>query len=213
LWPSRWSGTTRPKAPPPRVLVEARRAAGIRRGPAAAAPRRPHSGRLTETGDPTYPYRAQVLRRLDPGTRVLGVLRAGPGDSLRVVPTDKKARSDYELSPSDAGGAEPGELVAVELAGDARRGTARAKVTERFGSVSDQRNIALIAIHQHGIPDRVSPRGDRRGRARQAGPGQGPRSISPMCRSSPSIRPMPAIMTMRCGPPPTTTRPTPAASR
>jgi ribonuclease R len=139
--------------PPPRILVEARRAAGT--GEDKQPPRAGDRimARLSETGDATYPYRAQVLRRLEPGTRILGVLRAGPGGSLRVVPADKKARNEYELSQPDAGGAQPGELVAVELAGDPRRGIARAKITERFGSVSDQRNIALIAIHQHGIPD------------------------------------------------------------
>jgi ribonuclease R len=142
------------QGPPPRVLVEARRAAGT--GEDKQPPRTGDRilARLTETGDAAYPYSARVLRRLEAGTRVLGVLRAGPGESLRVIPTDKKARNEYELSASDAGGGMPGELVAVELAGDPRRGVARAKVTERFGSVTDQRNIALIAIHQHGIPDR-----------------------------------------------------------
>jgi ribonuclease R len=142
------------QGPAPRILVEARRAAGT--GEDRQPPRTGDRilARLAETGDTAYPYSAQVLRRLEAGTRVLGVLRAGPGDTLRVIPTDKKARNEYELSAADAGGGVPGELVAVELAGDPRRGVARAKVTERFGSVSDQRNIALIAIHQHGIPDK-----------------------------------------------------------
>jgi ribonuclease R len=141
------------QGPPPRILVDAKRATGP--GEDKQPPRAGDRilARLSETGDATYPYSARVLRRLEAGTRVLGVLRAGPGDALRVIPTDKKARNEFELSASDAGGGVPGELVAVELSGDPRRGIARAKVIERFGSVSDQRNIALIAIHQHGIPD------------------------------------------------------------
>jgi ribonuclease R len=145
------------QGPPPRILVDARRATGP--GEDKQPPRAGDRilARLSETGDATYPYSARVLRRLEAGTRVLGVLRAGPGDALRVIPTDKKARNEFELSASDAGGGVPGELVAVELSGDPRRGIARAKVIERFGSVLDQRNIALIAIHQHGIPDQFPP--------------------------------------------------------
>jgi ribonuclease R len=145
------------QGPPPRILVDAKRATGP--GEDKQPPRAGDRilARLSETGDATYPYSARVLRRLEAGTRVLGVLRAGPGEALRVIPTNKKARNEFELSASDAGGGVPGELVAVELSGDPRRGIARAKVIERFGSVSDQRNIALIAIHQHGIPDQFPP--------------------------------------------------------
>ena len=150
--PLEWDDET--QGPPPRILVEQRRAAGSGEDRQPPRPGDRILARLAETGDETYPYRAEVLRRLEAGTRVLGVLRSGPGETLRVIPTDKKARNEYELAPSDAGGGVPGELVAVELSGDPRRGIARARVTERFGSVTDQRNIALIAIHQHGIPDK-----------------------------------------------------------
>jgi hypothetical protein len=181
------------QGPPPRILVEARRAAGT--GEDKQPPRAGDRilARLTETGDAAYPYSARVLRRLEAGTRVLGVLRAGPGDTLRVIPTDKKARNEYELSQSDAGGGVPGELVAVELAGDPRRGVARAKVTERFGSVTDQRNIALIAIHQHGIPDQfpreVIDEAERASPAPDQGPGRPAQGAADHHRSARRPRP------------------------
>jgi ribonuclease R len=145
------------QGPPPRVLVEAARAAGRRED------RRPPGegdhvlAKLSETGDQAYPYRAQVIRRIAAGSRVLGVLRPGPGGGFRVAPTEKKARGELDVEARDAGGAEPGELVAIEVVRDRRRGATRAKVTQRFGSVSDQRNISLIAIHQHGIPESFPP--------------------------------------------------------
>ncbi len=51
-------------------------------------------------------------------------------------------------------GARDGELVEAEIANGQGRGLPSARVRRRLGDLTDQRNISLIAIHQHGIPDR-----------------------------------------------------------
>ena len=111
--------------------------------------------RLKESGDADYPYEARLLRRLSArATRILGVLRPS-GPDFRLVPADKKARGgELEVLAADSDGATPGELVAAETYRDTGRGLTRARVVERLGSMDDQRNISLIAIHQHGIPNR-----------------------------------------------------------
>jgi ribonuclease R len=53
-------------------------------------------------------------------------------------------------------GARPGELVSAEVVRDRGRGLIEARIVERLGPLGDQRNISLIAIHQHGIPDRFA---------------------------------------------------------
>ena len=62
--------------------------------------------------------------------------------------------------PGDDTGARNGELVEVEIARDSGRGLPMARVRERLGDLDDQRNISLIAIHQHGIPDEFPAAGD-----------------------------------------------------
>src|SRR3546814_4985163 len=52
---------------------------------------------------------------------------------------------------SDAGDAQPGDLVLVEKAGRPPRITGR--VVERLGDPFEPRSFSLIAIHQKGIPD------------------------------------------------------------
>ncbi|NNF78264.1 MAG: ribonuclease R, partial [Rhizobiales bacterium] len=49
-----------------------------------------------------------------------------------------------------------GELVSAELTRDKGRGLRGARVRERLGKLDDQRNISLIALHEHGIRDAFS---------------------------------------------------------
>ena len=65
--------------------------------------------RLTRT-DPGA-YEARVMRRLaDAPDRALGVVTA-VGESMRIVPVEKRARAEFLLAPEARMGAEPGELV------------------------------------------------------------------------------------------------------
>ncbi len=104
-------------------------------------------------------YEGRMIRKLDYRKgRLLGVFRAVRGVGARVVPVDKKSRHEMSVNRSDEGGAQPGELVEVEVTRDQGRGLATARVRRRLGDLRDQRNISLIAIHEHAIPSEFSDR-------------------------------------------------------
>jgi ribonuclease R len=105
-------------------------------------------------GKGPYSHRAKVMRVLsDRAGRVLAIFRLVKGEGARLVPVDKKARYDLQVMKGDEGGALNGELVAAEIVKDQGRGMPIARVRERLGDMEDPRNISLIAIHQHGIPN------------------------------------------------------------
>jgi ribonuclease R len=99
-------------------------------------------------------YEARVIRRLErkTATRLIGVLRDAPATGWRLVPINKKERTEYALDKSDLGGAKHNELVAAEPKAGRIAGFARVKVIERIGSMDSPKTISLIAIHDHGIP-------------------------------------------------------------
>jgi len=99
-------------------------------------------------------YEARIIRRLDreTTTRLIGVLRDAPATGWRLVPINKKERTEYALDKSDLGGAKHNELVAAEPKGGRIAGFSRVKVVERIGSMDSPSTISLIAIHDHGIP-------------------------------------------------------------
>jgi ribonuclease R len=99
-------------------------------------------------------YEARIIRRLEreSQTRLIGVLRDAPSTGWRLVPIDKKARTEYALDKSDLGGAKHNELVAAEPKPGRIAGFSRVKVVERIGSMDSPKTISLIAIHDHGIP-------------------------------------------------------------
>ncbi len=138
-WDERMAGK------PPRVVIEA--GEPPRKGDRVLAKIEPvHGGR--------YRFRAKVIRKLsDPSKRILGVYRVVKGHGARIVPVDKKARNELQVLAGDENGAQNGELVEVELSNDRGRGLPLARVRERLGDLGNQRNISLIAIHQHGIPN------------------------------------------------------------
>ncbi len=118
-----------------------------RRGQPALAPGQRVLARLKATGPGRY--EARTLRRIDdaPG-RILGVFRAPD----RLVPTDRRSKSEWRIPPGEDGGAEPGEIVAAEPLPHAGLGLKPARVTERLGRLGDARSVSLICIHTHGIP-------------------------------------------------------------
>ncbi|HEY2011138.1 MAG TPA: ribonuclease R [Rhizomicrobium sp.] len=107
--------------------------------------------RLRSDGDH---YEARIIRRLERESqaRLIGVLREAPQAGWRLVPIDKKARTEYALDKADLGGAKHNELVAAEPKPGRIAGFSRVKVVERIGSMDSPKTISLIAIHDHGIP-------------------------------------------------------------
>jgi ribonuclease R len=85
--------------------------------------------------------------------RTLGIFRATQSGA-RIIPVDKKALGrEMQVAAGAEGGAEDGELVAVDVMKEGRFGLPRAKVRERIGRVDSEKAISLIAIHTHGIPN------------------------------------------------------------
>ncbi|MDT7934804.1 MAG: VacB/RNase II family 3'-5' exoribonuclease [Sphingomonadaceae bacterium] len=131
-------GWDKPGAPPRVRVAERRRQSALGVGDRVLA-------RIEETG---RGYTAHPMKRLERrADAILGILRRD-GAGLSLVPTDKKARLD--LPVTDAGGAEPGDLVLAEPVGRGMRQAVR--VTERLGDPFAPRAFSLIAIHAKGIP-------------------------------------------------------------
>ncbi|MFN4143186.1 ribonuclease R [Aestuariivirga sp.] len=136
---------------PPRVVIE-----GVEQ-----APRKGDRvlAKIQSSRDGRYKFRARVIKTLsDRSNKVLGVYRVLPGLGPRIVPVDKKARHELQVLKGEESGAIDGELVEAEIARDRGRGLPMARVRDRLGDLNDQRNISLIAIHHHGIPNEFPER-------------------------------------------------------
>ncbi|SIT81445.1 ribonuclease R [Pontibaca methylaminivorans] len=113
--------------------------------------------RLSVVHAEDHNYEARVIRRIgfSPET-VLGIYRTG-AEGGRIVPIDKGRHKEWIVPLEAAGGATDGELVEAELSGRRDRlGLPKARVLERLGDATAPKAVSLIAIHQHGIPDRFS---------------------------------------------------------
>ena len=86
---------------------------------------------------------------------VVGVFELSGGQG-RIVPTNRRLRTEYAVQGADSAGAQPGEVVRADVIGGGGRGRTRARVRERIGDLDDPRTLSLIAIEEHGIPHRFS---------------------------------------------------------
>jgi ribonuclease R len=112
----------------------------------------------TEESDGT-PYRGRIIKVIAHAkTRLLGIFRTLPDGGGRLVPVDKKqAGRELNIAKADAGGAQDGDLVSVDLVRTRGFGLASGKVKERLGSLASEKAVSLIAIHSHEIPQAFSP--------------------------------------------------------
>ncbi|HLH91763.1 MAG TPA: ribonuclease R [Xanthobacteraceae bacterium] len=103
--------------------------------------------------DDAIRYLGRVIKLIERAKqRVLGIFRA-VADGGRLVPIDKKnAGRELTIAPRQTGGAQDGDLVAVEMHKVGRFGLPIAHVKERLGSLASEKAVSLIAIHAHGIP-------------------------------------------------------------
>jgi len=143
--PLEWQG----EGPEPRVLVIPRES-----DPALGAGSR-ILARLTEVEGEDHAYSARLIRKIGSNPlKILGVFRKG-SEGGRIVPVEKGSTKEWTVAPGEDHGARDGELVEAEQAGPkARLGLPRARIVARLGDPSEPRAVSLIAIHQHGIPDR-----------------------------------------------------------
>ena len=111
-------------------------------------------GRLSEVNLEDRDYDARLIRKLGTNAiKVLGIFRKG-SDGGRIVPIDKGADKEWRVGRDDDLGARDGELVEAEQAGPKRMCLPSARIIARLGDPAGPKAVSLIAIHQHGIPDR-----------------------------------------------------------
>ena len=142
--PQDWEG----EAPPPRILYVPRRG-----DPALGAGDR-FLAKLQPVEDPDrLSYEARLIKKIAPGARrMLGIYRES-AEGGRIVPVDKKSDREWIVPAGAAEGAQDGELVEAEATGGPRMGLPRARIAARLGDPGAPRQVSLIAIHAHGIPD------------------------------------------------------------
>jgi len=108
--------------------------------------------------DKAAAYRGRVIKVVDhTKARILGIFRALPGGGGRLIGVDKKqAGRELNIAKADAGGAQDGDLVSVDLIRSRGFGLSSGRVKERLGSLATEKAVSLIAIHSHEIPQDFS---------------------------------------------------------
>jgi ribonuclease R len=142
--PVTWSGA----APAPILrLVETGISDSLAIGERAAARLIP-----LETGE----IEARIIRKLEPaGERIIGTFH-NAREGGRLVPTDRRNRTEYRVALRDAGSAGDGELVVAQQLPAGRLGAPRARILERLGPATDPGAVSRLAIVTYGIPTEFS---------------------------------------------------------
>ena len=101
-----------------------------------------------------YGYEAEPIKKLprEKG-RVLGIFRAHPRGGGTIDPVDRRDLKTWPVRDGGEGEAKDGDLVRFDIVSRHRGGVPEARVNETLGNPRDQRQISLIAVHAHGIPD------------------------------------------------------------
>ena len=142
--PANWDGDDAP----PRIVL-----ATPRKNDPALGPGDRFLGRLTRLSDGAYAYEARIVKKLGRGAkRVLGLFRQDHRGGGRILPVDKRHHDEFSVDPTDANGAQDGELVEAETLSGQRYGLKKARIVDRLGDPTAPRAISLIAIHEQGIP-------------------------------------------------------------
>lgn len=147
--PTEWDEEAHGAAPKIRIIT-------VRRSPDSGGVGDRVLLRTEESGEPGEAIRhsGRVIKVLDhKRSRVLGIFRALPDGSGRLVPVDKKQMGrEITIAARDANGAQDGELIAADLLQGRGFGIGAGRVKERLGSLKSERAVSLIAIHAHNIP-------------------------------------------------------------
>jgi len=143
--PLTWTG----EGTPPRIFLLPERKAEHRGAPALAVGDK-LLAKLSRINDRLY--EGKIIRRVEGAEgRVLGVYHPA-ADGGRLIPTDRRNKTEFVVLPPNRGDAEPGDLVMADILPAGRLGLPQVRVTERFGSTAEPRAISLIAIHAAGLP-------------------------------------------------------------
>ncbi len=152
--PQTWDAADGPK---PKVVVRVPRKSGGDERFSLGSGDRILARTMRLSGD-RYGYAIEPIKKMaKERSRALGIFRAGhgsngsPGGGM-IEPVDKKEMRGWAVDASHSGDAKDGDLVRFDLI-RGRHGNPSARIVESVGNPRDQRQISLIAIHTHGIPD------------------------------------------------------------
>ncbi len=99
-------------------------------------------------------HEAEVIKKLPrEKRRLLGVFRAHARGGGSIEPIDRRDLKTWPVRDGGTADAANGDLVRFEILSRHRGGVPEARVAEVLGNPNDERQISLIAVHAHGIPD------------------------------------------------------------
>jgi ribonuclease R len=105
---------------------------------------------------------AVILEVLEHATRQLVGRLVHERGIILVAPEDQRIKHDVLIGPSDVGGAEPGQVVMVEIVDPPTRYTPPVgRVVEVLGSVDDPGMEVEIAVRKFDVPHRFSEAAER----------------------------------------------------
>ena len=148
------------------VISERARAAGFATlGPGERILAR--ATRVLPGGDDSADYTAEPVKKLArEHRRLLGIYKTAsrastiPGSAIpgraggSIAPIDRRDLKEWPVQEMDRGEAHNGDLVRYEIS--TQRHTSRARILEVIGNPGDTRQVSLIAVHAHGIPEDFS---------------------------------------------------------
>ena len=112
--------------------------------------------RISEIDDPSAGYRFEAfpIKRLPrEKRRLIGIFRAHRNGGGSIEPVDRKQLRSWSIAKGDEGGARTATSCASISPRRAASMSRRRASWNRLGNPDDQRQISLIAMHGHGIPD------------------------------------------------------------
>ena len=104
-------------------------------------------------------YTGRIIKLLGKSRgRVLGIYRIGDRGGF-IQPIEKKQMGrELRVAEADRGGANDGDLVAVDvLSQSGRHLSSAARVRAVVGPQASEKAVSLIALRSHGIPDEFAP--------------------------------------------------------
>src|SRR5690606_13226431 len=140
--PTEWDEESHGVPPKIRILVPRRARPGETAGVGDRALMRVEESRAD--GD-AIRHTGRVIKIIDRAkARTLGIFRALPNGGGRLSPIDKKlVGREFQIPAGAEGGAQEGDLVAVETAPQRRGfGLPIARVTEKLGSLTTERAVS-----------------------------------------------------------------------
>jgi ribonuclease R len=101
-----------------------------------------------------YRYEAELIKKLPrEKRRLLGIFRSRARGGGSIEPIDRRDLKTWPVPEGSEENARDGDLVRFNIVSRHRGGVPEARVAETLGNPGDQRQISLIAVHAHGIPD------------------------------------------------------------